>query len=79
MRATHLTASILSLVNIIFAWPYVPEGGLGTNSTPPYYHPLSDFDFQSIVSLLTSCLAPIMNTKKFMLATLESRTEPRIH
>ncbi|KAF5326773.1 hypothetical protein D9619_004478 [Psilocybe cf. subviscida] len=28
--------------------PYTPTGGLGTNSTPPEYHPLSDFDFQSI-------------------------------
>ncbi|KAF5341905.1 hypothetical protein D9611_001971 [Ephemerocybe angulata] len=28
--------------------PYTPEGGLGTNSTPPEYIPLSDFDFQSL-------------------------------
>lgn len=29
--------------------PYTPPGGIGTNSTPPEYIPLSDFDFQSLV------------------------------
>lgn len=29
--------------------PYTPVGGLGTNSTPPKYVALSDFDFQSFV------------------------------
>ena len=31
--------------------PPTPSGGLGTNGSLPYYHPLSDFDFQSIVRL----------------------------
>ncbi|KAF5377113.1 hypothetical protein D9757_008788 [Collybiopsis confluens] len=30
------------------ATPFTPVGGLGTNSTPPVYAPLSDFDFQSL-------------------------------
>ena len=33
---------------------FQPSGGLGTNSTPPFYHPLSDFDFQSLVRLTCS-------------------------
>jgi len=28
--------------------PFTPAGGIGTNSTPPVYAPLSDFDFQSL-------------------------------
>ncbi|KAF7773204.1 hypothetical protein Agabi119p4_5371 [Agaricus bisporus var. burnettii] len=28
--------------------PFKPSGGLGTNSTPPEYVPMSDFDFQSL-------------------------------
>ncbi|KAL0952122.1 hypothetical protein HGRIS_008750 [Hohenbuehelia grisea] len=28
--------------------PFTPSGGLGTNSTPPKYVPMSDFDFQSL-------------------------------
>ncbi|KAJ7084868.1 Rds1 protein [Mycena belliarum] len=28
--------------------PFTPSGGLGTNSTPPVYSPMSDFDFQSM-------------------------------
>jgi len=28
--------------------PYQPAGGAGTNGTQPYYHPLSDFDYQSL-------------------------------
>ena len=47
LQATHL-APIFCLVNIAFAWPYTPKGGLGTNSTS------SDSDFQSIVSLFPS-------------------------
>ena len=27
--------------------PYQPAGGQGTNGTEPYYHPLSDFDYES--------------------------------
>ncbi|KAJ4495920.1 Rds1 protein [Lentinula edodes] len=30
------------------AAPFTPSGGLGTNSSPPVYSPLSDFDFQSL-------------------------------
>ncbi|RPD54764.1 Rds1 protein [Lentinus tigrinus ALCF2SS1-7] len=45
-----LTATIVlaALAPIALAAPYVPKGGLGTNSTPPVYHPLSDFDVQSL-------------------------------
>ncbi|ODQ58012.1 hypothetical protein WICANDRAFT_34481 [Wickerhamomyces anomalus NRRL Y-366-8] len=33
--------------------PFTPAGGLGTdNSTIPYYHPLSDFDYQSLLLAL---------------------------
>lgn len=32
--------------------PYTPAGGLGTNGTEPVYNVKSDFDFQSLVSLL---------------------------
>lgn len=28
--------------------PYTPAGGLGTNGSYPLYHPLSDFDFESL-------------------------------
>jgi len=28
--------------------PFTPSGGLDTNSTPPVYQPLSDFDYQSL-------------------------------
>ncbi|THU93646.1 Rds1 protein, partial [Dendrothele bispora CBS 962.96] len=28
--------------------PFTPPGGLGTNSTPPVYAPMSEFDFQSL-------------------------------
>ncbi|KAG7086241.1 hypothetical protein E1B28_002212 [Marasmius oreades] len=28
--------------------PFTPSGGLNTNSTPPVYAPMSDFDFQSL-------------------------------
>lgn len=30
--------------------PFTPKGGIGTsNTTVPYYHPLSDFDYQSLL------------------------------
>lgn len=32
--------------------PYQPAGGAGTNGTAPYYHPLSDFDYQSFTLAL---------------------------
>ncbi|KIV88996.1 hypothetical protein PV10_08617 [Exophiala mesophila] len=32
--------------------PYQPDGGAGTNGTEPYYHPLSDFDYQSLTLAL---------------------------
>ena len=32
--------------------PYQPAGGAGTNGTPPYYHPLSDFDYESLTLAL---------------------------
>jgi hypothetical protein len=32
--------------------PYQPAGGIGTNGTEPYYHPLSDFDYESFVVAL---------------------------
>lgn len=32
--------------------PYQPAGGQGTNGTQPYYHPLSDFDYQSFTLAL---------------------------
>ncbi|KAF4609536.1 hypothetical protein D9613_012255 [Agrocybe pediades] len=38
----------LAYKGIRIAPPPTPSGGLGTNGSIPYYHPLSDFDFQSI-------------------------------
>lgn len=32
--------------------PYQPNGGAGTNGTIPYYHPLSDFDYESLTLAL---------------------------
>lgn len=32
--------------------PYQPAGGAGTNGTIPYYHPLSDFDYESLTLAL---------------------------
>jgi hypothetical protein len=32
--------------------PFQPAGGAGTNGTEPYYHPLSDFDYESFVLAL---------------------------
>ncbi|KAF9554658.1 hypothetical protein CPC08DRAFT_712715 [Agrocybe pediades] len=54
---SYATPSALSRFNytgaladtgIRIAPPPTPSGGLGTNGSIPYYHPLSDFDFQSI-------------------------------
>ncbi|KAI0744232.1 Rds1 protein [Daedaleopsis nitida] len=45
-----LTAAVVfaAVAHVAVAAPYTPAGGLGTNSTPPEYHPLSDFDRQSL-------------------------------
>ncbi|KIW15513.1 hypothetical protein PV08_05559 [Exophiala spinifera] len=32
--------------------PYQPAGGAGTNGSLPYYHPLSDFDYESLALAL---------------------------
>ncbi|EXJ86561.1 hypothetical protein A1O3_03514 [Capronia epimyces CBS 606.96] len=32
--------------------PYQPAGGQGVNGTTPYYHPLSDFDYESLTLAL---------------------------
>ena len=32
--------------------PYTPAGGLGTNGSTPVYHPLSDFDYESMALAL---------------------------
>ncbi len=32
--------------------PYQPAGGAGTNGSLPYYHPLSDFDYESLTLAL---------------------------
>ncbi|KJA16414.1 hypothetical protein HYPSUDRAFT_147726 [Hypholoma sublateritium FD-334 SS-4] len=48
MKITTFISSLLGLGVLVSAAPYTPSGGLGTNSTPPVYQPLSDFDFQSI-------------------------------
>ncbi|KAH9895085.1 Rds1 protein [Cubamyces lactineus] len=40
--------AVAAVALVASAAPYTPSGGLGTNSTPPEYHPLSDFDFQSL-------------------------------
>ena len=47
--AVPLVLSALS--SLAFSMPFTPKGGLGTNSTPPVYRPLSDFDRQSLVSM----------------------------
>ncbi|KAF8155854.1 Rds1 protein [Crassisporium funariophilum] len=49
MRSASILASLVSLAAVVSAAPpFTPAGGLGTNSTPPVYAPLSDFDFQSL-------------------------------
>ncbi|KAH9483520.1 Protein rds1 [Psilocybe cubensis] len=47
MKFSKLFGGLLSLASVVHAVP-TPSGGLGTNGSEPYYHPLSDFDFQSI-------------------------------
>lgn len=43
-----------TLVGALAAYvPYIPEGGLGVNGTPPAYIALSDFDWQSLVRHLS--------------------------
>ena len=67
MKLSTFFASLSALGALVFATPYMPKGGLGTNSTPPVYQPLSDFDFQSIVSILsvveTFPLRPIISSE----------------
>ncbi|KAI0369662.1 Rds1 protein [Pilatotrama ljubarskyi] len=41
-------AAVFTLANAAAIQPYLPPGGLGTNSTPPIYRPLSDFDLHSL-------------------------------
>ncbi|KAF9558065.1 Rds1 protein [Agrocybe pediades] len=49
MKTTSLLASLTSSIALASAarLPVLPPGGLNVNGTPPVYHPLSDFDFQS--------------------------------
>ena len=47
-KITFLLASLLNVARTAYV-PYIPEGGIETNSTSPVYHALSDFDWQSIV------------------------------
>jgi hypothetical protein len=50
MLITKLEAlGLLVSVPLVFGAPFTPAGGVGTGSTPPVYHPASDFDFQSLV------------------------------
>ncbi|EIN11710.1 Rds1 protein [Punctularia strigosozonata HHB-11173 SS5] len=46
----HLSSAFaaIALARSVLAAPYTPSGGLGTNSTPPEYVYMSDFDFQSL-------------------------------
>lgn len=46
-----LTAAALASSVLGASQPFTPAGGLGTNSTPPKYIALSDFDYQSLASL----------------------------
>ncbi|KAI0369661.1 Rds1 protein [Pilatotrama ljubarskyi] len=43
-----LPLAISAVAHVAFGAPYTPSGGLGTNSTPPMYAPMSDFDYQSL-------------------------------
>ncbi|PPQ92575.1 hypothetical protein CVT25_007267 [Psilocybe cyanescens] len=47
MKFSKVLGAVVSLAGLAAAVP-TPEGGLGTNGSEPFYHPLSDFDFQSI-------------------------------
>ena len=54
-KITFLLASLLNVARTAYV-PYVPKGGIETNSTSPVYHALSDFDWQSIVRDLATNL-----------------------
>ena len=57
--------------------PYTPEGGLGTNSTPPEYIPLIDLDSQSVVCpIISSCPGQHRRLTPFLSFDVESCTEP---
>ncbi|EED78386.1 predicted protein [Postia placenta Mad-698-R] len=45
---THSKYRNLPLRYSLLVLPYTPAGGLLTNSSPPVYQPLSDFDYQSL-------------------------------
>ena len=49
-----LTLAVVALSAVLplaLGASFTPSGGLGTNSAPPVYHPMSDFDRQSLVRL----------------------------
>ncbi|KAI0645960.1 Rds1 protein [Trametes meyenii] len=48
MFSLSLLLALSAIAHIALGAPYTPSGGLGTNSTPPAYKPLSDFDYQSL-------------------------------
>ncbi|KAF5327142.1 hypothetical protein D9619_004091 [Psilocybe cf. subviscida] len=54
MKLTTVFSALATYVALVTAapppkpLPFTPSGGLETNSTPPVFKPLSDFDFQSI-------------------------------
>ncbi|KAI0630098.1 ferritin-like domain-containing protein [Trametes polyzona] len=48
MRVSAITSAVAAVASITYALPFTPAGGLGTNSTPPVYRPLSDFDLHSL-------------------------------
>ncbi|KAJ7290166.1 Rds1 protein [Mycena rebaudengoi] len=51
MHSSNVLMSLLLVATVQAApsqKPFTPSGGLGTNSTPPVYAPMSDFDFQSM-------------------------------
>ncbi|KAI8993864.1 Rds1 protein [Trametes punicea] len=48
MFLLSLPLVLSAIARLALGAPFTPPGGLGTNSTPPVYQPLSDFDFQSL-------------------------------
>ncbi|KAI0630097.1 Rds1 protein [Trametes polyzona] len=44
--------ALSAIARVAVGMPYMPSGGLGTNSTPPVYQPMSDFDYQSLALAL---------------------------
>ncbi|KAI0355739.1 hypothetical protein OH77DRAFT_309094 [Trametes cingulata] len=48
MLGSTILAAAVALFGVSHALPFTPAGGLGTNSTPPVYRPLSDFDLHSL-------------------------------